>query len=167
MAQDGREGAAAFCAEQFPRLCGGLALYVGDRAVAEELAQEALLRACTHWQRVSRLQSPQGWVWRVALNLATSTLRRRAAERRANRRLEGPDVVRARDDTDVTHDRLAVRQVIASLPTRQRTALVLRFYADLSVEDTAQRMGATPDSVRSLTKRAVAAIRGALATPRT
>lgn len=166
MAESGRAGAEAFCAEQFPRLAGGLALYIGDRAVAEELAQEALLRACTRWERVSRLQSPEGWVWRIGLNLATSTLRRRAAERRARRRMDAPEASRIEEGPATSDDGLAIQQLLGSLPPRQRKALLLRFYADLSVEETAQRMRVTPDAVRSLTKRAVASMRHALATPR-
>ena len=88
MRPDGAD-AVAFCAEEFPRLAGALSLYLGDRAIAEELAQEALLKACRRWERVSQLESPGGWTWRVARNLAKSHLRRRRAERRARARLGG------------------------------------------------------------------------------
>ena len=57
-----REGAEAFCEGYYPTLVGGLALYVGDRLLAEELAQEALLRAFRRWERVAGLDSPEGWV---------------------------------------------------------------------------------------------------------
>ena len=57
-----------------------LALYVGDRGLAEELAQEALIRLCQHWPRVRRMERPGGWLTRVAMNLARSSWRRRAAE---------------------------------------------------------------------------------------
>lgn len=74
---------AAFCQAEHRRLVGALSLYCQDRQVAEELAQDALLRVVTHWHRVRRLDHPSAWVYRVAINLANSYLRRRLAERRA------------------------------------------------------------------------------------
>lgn len=153
--------ALAFCADEFPRLVGALGLYVGDEAVAEELAQEALLRACRRWERVSRLQSPGGWTWRVARNLANSHLRRRQAERRAHARLAArePDVAGPADEGDAH----AVRRAVSQLPERQRQVLVLRYYLDWSVQATADEMAMSPDAVRSLTKRAITVLREDLA----
>lgn len=141
------EDAAAFCAAEYPRLVGALGLYVGDRAVAEELAQEALLRACQRWERVSKLESPGGWTWHVARNLATSHFRRRRSERRATARVAAAHVT---DSTATSgDDEDEVRRAVAALPDRQKSALVLRYYLDLSVEETARRMRITPDAVRS------------------
>lgn len=154
------DDAAAFCAAEYPRLVGALGLYVGDGAIAEELAQEALLRACQRWERVSTLESPGGWTWHVARNLATSHFRRRRVERRAAARIAAtgaPAPAEAETNDDVRH-------AVAALPERQKAALVLRYYLDLSVEQTAQRMNITPDAVRSLTKRAVADLRRQLTT---
>jgi RNA polymerase sigma-70 factor (ECF subfamily) len=63
---------AAFCEAEWPRLVGALYLSTGDRALAEDLAQETLLRAFANWRRVSRLDAPGGWVHRVSLNLLRS-----------------------------------------------------------------------------------------------
>lgn len=151
------EDAAAFFADEYDRLVGALGLYVGDRFVAEELAQEALLRACRRWERVSTMDSPGGWTWRVAVNLANSYFRRRRAERRAHARLaQERDPV---SDGPRPTDSELVARAVASLPRRQKTALVLRYYLDLSVAETARRMGTSDDAVRSLTKRAVADLR--------
>jgi DNA-directed RNA polymerase specialized sigma24 family protein len=95
-----RDDASAFCAAIYGRLVGGLALYVADRAVAEELAQEALLRTFARWDHVRALDTPEAWTWRIAMNLATSTFRRRSAERRARRRLEPIAEGRDEDQTD-------------------------------------------------------------------
>lgn len=149
-----RDDASAFCAAIYGRLVGGLALYVADRAVAEELAQEALLRTFARWDHVRALDTPEAWTWRIAMNLATSTFRRRSAERRARQRLE--PITEARDEDQT--DQIAVRRAIGQLPKRQRMVLVLRFYLELSVAETAAQMNATDDAVRSLTKRAVAAL---------
>lgn len=147
----------AFCAAEFPRLVGALGLYIGDRAVAEELAQEALLRACRRWERVSRLESPGGWTWRVARNLANSHLRRRQAERRARARLQRDGATY--DATDGLIEQFTVQRAVAGLPERQRNVLVARYFLDWSVETTSRELGMSVDAVRSLSKRAVAALR--------
>ena len=150
------DDAAGFCAAEYPQLVRALSLYVGDADLAEEVAQEALLRRA--WGRVSQLESPGGWTWRVAVNLANSHFRRRQAARRARQQL----------DRDTAHhdpdggDAVAVRQAVASLPVRQRSALVLRHVLDLSAPETAVRMGISADAVRSLTKRATATLRAQL-----
>jgi RNA polymerase sigma-70 factor (ECF subfamily) len=153
--------AARFCSVEYPRLVGGLALYTGDQYVAEELAQEALLRACQRWDQVRVMQSPGGWVWRVALNLANSHFRRRKVARRAGLRLLAAAPASHLDADGA--DAVAVRRAVAALPERQKTALVLRYFLDLPVDEAAARMGASGDAVRSLTKRALAALGSELA----
>lgn len=146
----------AFCAREYPRLRGALALYCGDVGVAEELAQEALSRACDRWSHVSTLAAPGAWVHRVALNLAKSGFRRRQAERRAQERLgPPPDELAAPDVAGA----VAVRGAVAALPPRQRAVIALRFYLDLSVAETADLLALSPDAVRQHTARAVAALR--------
>ncbi len=149
-----RDEASLFCAAYHDRLVGGLSLYLGDRAVAEELAQETLLRSFARWEYVQTLASPEAWTWRVAMNLANSVVRRRSAQRRARQRL-GP-TAEARDEDHAAP--IAVRQAVANLLKRQRMVVVLRFYLDLSVAETAARLDTTDDAVRSLTKRSVAAL---------
>lgn len=142
-----------------PRLMGALTLYTGDRELAMDLAQEALARAYRDWRKVSDLDTPSLWLFRVGFNLAKSTFRRKMAEWRASRRWHARQEV-VQHDTD-TSGTVAVRAAVSSLPTRQRTALVLRYYADLSVDDAAAQMGCAPGTVRALTSQAVAALRGA------
>jgi RNA polymerase sigma-70 factor (sigma-E family) len=147
---------AAFCRREHRRLVGLLALYVGDRAVAEELAQETLVRVCERWPQVRTMSSPSGWASRVALNLASSRWRRAGAERRAHIRHGAP--------TDAVHDvdtaaTLAVRSAVAALPPRQKQALVLRYYADLSIAEVADAMRCPVGTVKSLLSRATATLR--------
>jgi hypothetical protein len=78
---------AELCRQEHVRLVGLLALYTGDRAVAEDLAQEVLLRLHQHWPRVRLMGSPHAWLSSVGMNLARSWWRRRYAEQRAYRRL--------------------------------------------------------------------------------
>lgn len=145
---------SAFCRELHPRLVGALALHCGDRDVAAELAQETLARVWERWSTVERHEAPEAWAFRVAFNLAASRYRRRAAERRAHARL-GVTSVHEPD----TADAIAVRAAVAALPPRQRAALVLRYFADLSVERTAEVLGCRPGTVKSLTSQAIASLR--------
>lgn len=151
-------GVVAFCRSVHPRLAGSLTLHCGDRGVAEEVAQEALARAWERWAAVSAMDSPERWVYRVAFNLATSRGRRRSAERRARQRLAARPAVGVPDRDDA----LAVRAAVASLPPRQRAAVVLRYFADLPVADVAEVLGCAEGTVKSLTSHAIAALRDRL-----
>ena len=148
----------AFCRREYPRLVGALSLHCGDPAVAEELAQEALARACDRWERVRVMRAPGAWVHRVAINLTNSHFRRRRAERRASAR-HGDDARNGQLDSDVA-DAMAVRAAVAGLPAKQRTAIALRFYLQYSVAETAAVMDCSEDAVKQHTRRAVAALRG-------
>jgi RNA polymerase sigma-70 factor (sigma-E family) len=162
----GREGEpdealAELCRSQHRRLVGLVALYVGDRAIAEDLAQEALVRLHVKWAEVRRMESPPAWLAAVAVNLARSWWRRRSIEQRANRRHQAGRTPEA--DLPESADVLVVRAAVASLPPRQRSALVLRYYARLSIEQTADALGCPSGTVKSLTHKAIANLRRELA----
>lgn len=145
----------AFCGREFPVIVGALTLWCGDRVVAEEVTSEAFARAYRDWRRVRDLDAPGAWVRRVAMNLATSTFRRRQAERRANRRSHADERDEHRDPDSAAV--VAVRAALARLSVQHRTVLVLRHYLDLPVAEVAEIMGRTPSAVTSLTGRAAAA----------
>lgn len=147
---------AAFCAREWPRLVGALSLYCGDRAVAEELAQDALERVCRRWSSVRAMEHPSAWVHRVALNLAKSRLRRAGAARRALTR-HGPQEDRV-DSPDVAAQ-LTVRDAVAALPARERSALTLRYFIGLSPAEAGEIMGCSDLAVRSLTHRGLSRLR--------
>ena len=152
---------AAFCVEEHPRLVGALSLYCGDRALAEELAQDALSRACRDWKKVRRLEAPGAWTHRVAINLANSYFRRAAAGARAKRRLQEEGRTNAGPDPDRAAA-MDIRSAVASLPRRQRTALVLRYYVDLPVRDVAAAMECPEGTVKTLTSKAIESLRQSL-----
>lgn len=157
---DGRRAAQErFCADAWRPLVAAVSHHCGDVHLAEELVQEALVRACRRWTEVSRLASPIGWTYRVAVNLSTSAWRRRQAEQRARVR---HGVASDRHEDVDTAERLAVRDALATLTDRQREAVVLRHLLDLSAEQVAVLTGSTPGAVRGLTHRAVAQLRDAL-----
>lgn len=145
-----------FCAEAYPRLVAALAHQFGDRWLAEELAQDALVRACDHWGRVGQLESPIGWTFRVGVNLGNSWFRRRSAERRAIQR-HGPRRDAHRDPD--TADRLAVTQALDQLTDAQREVVVLRYFLGLSAEETAAVTRSTAGAVRGSAHRAMRTLR--------
>lgn len=143
----------AFCLEQYPRIVGTLTLYCGDTSIAEELAQETLLRVAMKWKDVRRKDSPGAWVHRIAINLANSHFRRRTIEKRVlshATRLETDST-----DTGEFASAVATRQAVAGLPKRLKTALVLRYFLDLSPTETAEVMDCSERTVKRLTKKAI------------
>ncbi len=146
---------AGFCEENKGPLVGVLTLQCGDPHIAEELAQETLAKVCTHWRSVQRMTYPEAWMIRVAINLANSYFRRRTAERKVRERL-GSHL--RQPDPDIS-DSVAIRQLLADLPKRQRSVLVLRFYADLSVREVAEILDIPEGTVKTYTYRGLKVMR--------
>jgi RNA polymerase sigma factor (sigma-70 family) len=150
---------AEFCHAEYRRLVGTLSLYCRDRQLAEELAQDALVRVIGNWNRVQHFDSPSAWAHRVAINLANSYLRRRLAEARATRRLQ------SRYGTDLyepeTVMAVVVRSAVAQLPKRERAVVVLRFFADFSVREVSDLLGMPEGTVKTLSAKALASLRAA------
>lgn len=141
----------------YTRLVGSLVLYTGDRELAMDVAQETMARAYRDWRKVSRLDTPPAWLHRVAFNLANSAFRRKLAEWRSSARLQ-QRTDSSHHDSDAS-EAVAVRKAVAALPARQKTALVLRYYADMSVADVAEAMGCAEGTVRALTSQALEGLR--------
>ena len=156
MRSDRRSDLERFIENEYPRLSNVLTLYCGDRDLGEELAQEALVRTCRDWRKVAKADSPSAWVTRVGLNLANSVFRRRKIERRVLRDIvDTVDPVHNADAAEV----ISVRQAVVKLPPRQRKALLLRYYLDLSVSETARVMECPEGTVKTLTRSAIAGLR--------
>lgn len=138
------------------RLVGALTLATGRRSVAEELAQDALVRAWERWPQVRSADDPEAWVFRVGFNLAASWGRRQAAEWRANRRTRaGSDTADAHVDADAA-DVVAMRSAVAALPNRQRAVVVARYYLGYDVAGTADLLGIAHGTVKATTSHALA-----------
>ena len=105
----------------------------GDLGAAEDVTQEAFLRASTRWSKVSGYDEPGAWVRRVAINLATSVLRRRGREVRGLMRFHAqprPTLAMPAQDNEFW---AAVRD----LPRQQAAVIALHYYEDLPVSDIA------------------------------
>jgi RNA polymerase sigma-70 factor (ECF subfamily) len=149
-----------FLATDYPRLVGAVTLIAGSPVVAEDAVQEALARA---WQRADRgeeFESLRAWVGTVAVNLCRSGWRRTLVERRARRRVLGPVPV---DPADVSPELIDLRRALDALPSRQREAIVLHYYADLSVDEIGRAWNVHPGTVKTTLfrgRRALAAVLG-------
>jgi RNA polymerase sigma factor (sigma-70 family) len=126
---------------------------LGHSGEAEDVASEALARALKSWRRVGSLPHRDAWVLRVATNLAIDVTRRR---RRWVDGLALVDGVGEADDADL---RLALREVLRSLPRRQRDVLALRYLADLSEVEVAALLGISHGSVKRHVSRGLAKLR--------
>jgi RNA polymerase sigma-70 factor (ECF subfamily) len=138
------------------RLLRAMYLATGDRHEADDLAQEAMVRVYERWDRVRQLDDPVGYLYRTALNLRRSRLRRLAI---AARRLlpGGPkpetDPVQSADERD------ALRRALAALPEGQREAVVLVEWLGMTDADAGAVLGISPGAVRVRLTRARAALR--------
>ena len=137
------------------RLFGALAVMSGNRAEAEEVMQDAFLKVWERWDRVSAMDSPQGFLYRTALNLYRKRLRRASvAGRRATNLLEHDDSlgnVEARDE---------IFRLLRNLTPREREAIVLTAYLGYSTQEAGELLGIKANTVRVLTTRARASLRG-------
>jgi RNA polymerase sigma-70 factor (sigma-E family) len=133
-------------------------LLTGDRGHAEDLLQTALLRTARHWSRAR--DAPDAYMRQVLVNLSRD--RTRLLFRRPRETPLPPDLdVLGASDAGFDHvtDRRTVVGALAQLPTRQRQVVVLRFFEDMSVEQTAALLGFSTGTVKSYTSRALSRLR--------
>lgn len=135
-----------------PRLRRAAYLLCGDADLAEDLLQEALIALAEKWEGVD---NPDGFVRRVIYRRRVSWWRKVRREVTSDRLPDTgiPDGAeqRARDDE--------VHAALRTLPPRQRAALVLRYFEDLTEAQTAEVMGIRPGTVKSLSHHAIARLR--------
>ena len=135
-------------------------LLTGDRALAEDLVQDAFVRVVG---RFRHLRVPDAfWVYlrRTIVNLHTSQLRRRKVERaHLERERSAPELHVGMPDVGARAD---LWHAVLALPPRQRAAVVLRFYEDLSERETADVLGCSTAAAKSLVARAMRSLRAAI-----
>lgn len=150
----------AFYAAVYPRLVGQLVLLTGNRAEAEEIAQDAVMKLLPRWARVSRYDDPEAWLRRTARNLATSRWRRTRVAARGLVRLGPPRDVDAPDGGDVD-----LARALATLPLAQREALVLHHVVGLPLAEVAAELGVAVGTVKSRLSRGRAALAPLIGVP--
>lgn len=117
----------------------------GDLGTAEDVAQEAFLRAHLRWDQVAGYDEPGAWVRRVAINLATSVLRRRGRELRALVRLQA----RPQPDWEMPAPDGEFWSAVRRLPRAQAATIALHYYEDLPVSDIATVLGVAEGTVKT------------------
>lgn len=147
---------AAFAHARLPALMGTAVLLTGNREDAQDLVQTTLTKTFVHWRRIVNQENPDAYVRRILINVHL-TWRRRLARitsfEPARREPLAPDAFSAVEERD------SLRRALLSLPPRQRTAVILRHYEDLSEIETARVLGCSVGNVKSLTSRALTALR--------
>jgi RNA polymerase sigma-70 factor (sigma-E family) len=155
LTQDARDSEfSSYMAARQPSLLRTAYLLTGDRHTAEDLVQTALAKLYLSWDRVQRQESVDGYVRRILVNEHNS-LWRRPWKKRETTTSELPEhaapAAAGRDD--------ALWELVQTLPRKQRAAVVLRYYEELSEAETAEVLGVSVGTVKSQTSRALAALR--------
>jgi RNA polymerase sigma-70 factor (sigma-E family) len=132
-------------------------LLTGDRALAEDLVQEAFLRFVGRLQHLRSPEAFDAYVRRTIVNLSKDVFRHRAIERSYLERRTA-ELRDGHTDRDVAAYE-SMRAALLSLPSRQRAAIVLRYYEDLHESEIADLLHCRPATVRSLVARGLEALR--------
>ncbi|MQY04265.1 SigE family RNA polymerase sigma factor [Actinomadura macrotermitis] len=157
MGRPGRdEEYTAYMTARLPWLQRVAYLLCQDWDRADDLVQTTMTRLYVHWRRAGSVENVDGYARTVLLRVFLAE-QRTAWWRRVAVVRDTPDTAHADAPAD-----LDLRAALAALPPRQRAAVVLRFYCDLSVEQTADALNCTAGTVKSQTSKGLAALRRAL-----
>lgn len=148
---------SALFRSQYARLVGLARLLLDDRAQAEEVVQEAFARTYASWGRVRDRDDALPYVRQVVVNLARGGLRRRRTARGV-RLTPAPDVVSAEIVAATLERKREIADAVRALPRRQRECVVLRYYLDCSIAETAAALKISSGSVKQHLHRAHAAL---------
>jgi RNA polymerase sigma-70 factor (sigma-E family) len=146
-----------FVAARLPALLRYAGAMTVDRATAEDIVQEVLVRAHGRWRRIEALDHPEAYVRKMITNEFLSWRRRFA---RIEPRADLPPDRGDTPDPETTYgERDAMRAEIARLPRQQRAVLALRYYAGLTDAEIAAELGCGVGTVRGYASRALASLR--------
>ncbi|WP_369246235.1 SigE family RNA polymerase sigma factor [Streptomyces sp. R41] len=151
----------SFVIGRWPRLMRTAFLLTGEQHAAEDLVQSTLEQVYVAWRRVGAADDPEAYVRRVMIN---------AHARKHRRKLK--EFLAPKDDSGLTHelpdsgdriaqadDRSALLKALSQLPARQREAVVLRYWEDLSESQAAEAMGCSVGAVKSNAAKGIAKLR--------
>jgi RNA polymerase sigma-70 factor (ECF subfamily) len=150
---------AAWYRAEHPRLLATMTIVTRDLHTAQDVTAEAFARALAAWKRVSAMDSPTGWTYRVALNVARRRARRAAIEERLLRRIAPTD------DRFPAEHAIELWDAVRALPPRARTAVALRYTAGLTEAEVATAMNVAVGTASATLAAARRALAAALAEP--
>jgi RNA polymerase sigma-70 factor (sigma-E family) len=130
---------------------------VGDHQLAQDLLQEALVKVYVAWPRLRDVSGAEAYARRTIVTTAISWRRRRSFHEAPVEVVPDAEGDADQGDRLATHD--VLWQQVRGLPPRQRTALVLRYYEDLSEAETAELMGCSTGTVKSQLSAALGKLR--------
>ncbi|WP_344310849.1 SigE family RNA polymerase sigma factor [Fodinicola feengrottensis] len=155
-----REAYVEYVSRCSPRLRRIATLLAGDPARGDDLVQETLTKLFVQWKRASGADNIDRYVQRMLYRVFIDDRRRKWASVRLFDTM--PESAYTASDPA---DAMAVRTALRQVPKGQRAVLVLRFFGDLSVNETAEVLGCSVGNVKSQTARGLEALKGALNPP--
>jgi len=146
------EAVRSFVRDEYGKVVGAVSMAVGSRHLAEDAVQDALVKVLRDDHHPDRMAA---WVTVVAINEARRVLRRRSAESRAIDRTVLPPPTDPFHEVEIGG---ALREKVSALPERQRDAVLLHYFLDMSVVETAEALGVGAGTVKTHLHRARAAL---------
>jgi RNA polymerase sigma-70 factor (sigma-E family) len=147
-----------FAATRLPAVLRFAGVLTADRALAEDVVQEVLIRASKRWDQLQALDHPELYIRKMIVNEYLSWRRRSWRSQPRGSADEVDDRV-IPDHAGQYAERDALRTELGKLPRRQRAVVVLRYYQGLSDTEIADVLGCKPGTVRGYASRALAALR--------
>lgn len=139
-------------AGQYPTLVRLAAMLLDDAHAAEDVVQDAYLRVAARPVRLRDPQKALAYLRQTVVNLSRNAIRRRALVRR-HAATDLPDAASAEESAIESFERQAIVLALRRLPRRHRETLVLRYYLELSVDETARTLGISTGAVKAYTSR--------------
>jgi RNA polymerase sigma-70 factor (sigma-E family) len=148
---------AEFAAAASPRLLRAAYLLCGNPHTAEDLAQTTLTKVFASWRRISQRDAVHAYATRTLVNTYLAEKRRKSSGEIATGELPEPAFVPPSPEL-----RMVVLDALATLPPKSRVIVVMRYWADMSVEEVAQLLGCSTGNVKSQSSRALEKLRDVL-----
>ncbi|MGH8881472.1 MAG: SigE family RNA polymerase sigma factor [Stackebrandtia sp.] len=147
-----------FVRARTPALLRSAYLLTGDQHLAEDLVQSALVRTHRSWKRIHRVSNAEAYTRKIMYHLQVAWWRRRRFHEQYGDDLPAHTQSTPDSSEDVAR-KLLLRHALSRLTAKQRAVVVLRFYEDRSVADTAELLGCSIGTVKSQTAKAINALR--------
>lgn len=148
-----------FARSVWPQLYRTAVMIVGDRQLAEDLVQSALVKTYIAWPRLRETDKAHAYTRRVMVNVARDWFRKHSWTHENTTDTATNDSAPSGDHSPALVDRVALAEILQTLPLGQRSVVALRFLDDLSVQETADLLNVTTGTVKSQTSAALAALR--------